>query len=62
MWPEDQLVAVLRVRWPSELAEAEEILDAAGISHEVVELFDGEEFEILVPESMLSAAKDALGK
>lgn len=61
MWPEDQLVTLLRVRWPSELAETEEILETAGISYEVVELFDGEEFEFRVPETMLAAAKEALG-
>lgn len=61
MWPEDQLVPLLRARWPSELAETEAILEAAGISYEIVELFGGEEFEFRVPEAMLAAAREALG-
>lgn len=61
MWPEDQLVTLLRARWPSEIAEAEEILEAAGIPYEIVELFDGDELEFRVPETMLSAARKALG-
>ena len=61
MWPEDQLVTLVRTRWPSEIAETEEILESAGIPYEIVELFDGEEFEFRVPETALSAARKALG-
>ena len=61
MWHEDQLVTLLRTRWPSELAETEEVLEASGIPYELVELFDGEEFEFRVAETMLAAAREALG-
>ena len=61
MWHEDQFVTLLRTRWPSELAQTEELLEASGITYELVELFDGEEFEFRVAETMLRAAREVLG-
>jgi len=60
MWPEDDLVTVLRTRWPSAIAEAEELLATGGIPYELVEMFDGEEWEFRVPRSAEEAAREVL--
>ena len=60
MWPEDDVVCVLRTSWPSSIQEAEERLAAAGIPFELVELFDGEEWEFRVPRTAEEAARDVL--
>jgi hypothetical protein len=61
MTPEDDdLVGVLRLRWPSEIERAEELLAAAGIPFDLVEMFDGEEWDLRVPGDLAEAARELL--
>lgn len=61
MTPEDDdLVGVLRLRWPSEIDRAEELLTAAGIPFDLVEMFDGEEWDLRVPNDLAEAAREVL--
>ena len=56
----DDRVGLLRTRWPSELAQAEDALERAGISFEIAETFEGEEWELSVAREDAEAAAEAL--
>ena len=62
MRTDEPLVGIARLRWPSDIAEAEELLTSAGIEFELVELFDGEELELRVPAESAAAARELLAR
>ena len=62
MWPEEEMVTVLTTRWPSTIAEAEELLESSGIPYELVEPDDdgGDEWRFRVPREVEPAARELL--